>query len=221
MSNLNRHIQAKQDKLTQLESTLQAIQAQLAALSQELRVEQQLSKAQESLAKEFNTVKGQVAKIVKDACSCYEPEALDDMLLDITEIIQTVKDEYESYSQSDRFLDAEVATIEDSEISDTEVTSHPSANEMPLLAMATPDRNNDTDIITGANILLYSRELGLDFDDLQRIQMSLGIPGKFRKIDNIAVAIAKANLTATRFYSIAELIIKPQNQIAMTNGKTS
>ena len=219
MSNLNRHIQAKQDKLNQLESTLQTIQAQLAALAQELRVEQQLAKAQESIAKEFFAVKGQVAKIVKDACSCYEPEALDDMLLDITEVIQAVKDEYESYSQSDRFLDAEVATIEDSEISDTaEVTTHPS-DEMPLLAMPTPDKDNNTEIISGANILVYSRELGLDLEALQRIQASLGIPGKYRKIENISTAISKASLTAVRFHSIAELI-KPQS-LAITNGKTS
>ena len=72
MSNLDRHIQAKQNKLDSLEQTLKDIQLQLANLSQELRVEQQLAKAQETIKKEFAGVKSQVAKLVKDACSCFD-----------------------------------------------------------------------------------------------------------------------------------------------------
>ena len=52
-SNLDKHLSAKQDKLSSLDQAIKDIQLQLTAITQELRVEQQLAKAQESVAKEF------------------------------------------------------------------------------------------------------------------------------------------------------------------------
>jgi hypothetical protein len=205
-SNLNKHLQAKQDRLNNLEETLKAIQLQLTNLNQELRVEQQLAKAQESIAKEFKTVKASLTKLLKDSCSCYEPEALDDMLLDISEIVESVKSEYQEYQLSDRFLNSETSDIEDTvETTDTE-TAGTSLTNIPLLASPIPPRDDDKTILTTTHILSLIDFLFLGIDELQRIQSALGIPGKFRKIETLAMALSQASLTSAKFYSIVELM---------------
>ena len=210
-SNLDKHLNAKQDKLSSLEQAIKDIQLQLASINQELRVQQQLAKAQETIAKEFGMVKASLTKLVKDACSCYEPEALDDMLLDLSEIVETVKSEYSSYQQSDRFLNQATSEIEDNEVN--QVTppgpggmGGTSLSDIPLIASPLPDKSDDQTILTSAHILTLINEMFLGIDEVQRIQSALGIPGKFRKLDNLAIALSKANLTAAKFHSIIQLL---------------
>jgi hypothetical protein len=217
-SNLNKHLQAKQDNLTQLEQSIKDIQLQLATINQELRVQQQLAKAQESIAKEFKTVKASLTKLLKDSCSCYEPEALDDMLLDLSEIVESVKADYASYQVSDRFLNSETSYIEDTvETTDTE-TAGTSLTDIPLLASPLPPRDDDKTILTNTHILSLIDFLFLGIDELQRVQSVLGIPGKFRKIETLAMALSQASLTSAKFYSIVELMGIGKNKTLSING---
>lgn len=213
-SNLNKHLEAKQDRLANLEETLKAIQLQLTALNQEWRVEQQLAKAQETIAKEFGTVKASLTKLLKDACSCYEPEALDDMLLDLGEIVESVKSEYQDYQLSDRFLNQATSEVEDNEVNEVN-SPGPGGNggnggtsltDMPLLASPLPARDDDQTILTPSHILTLVNSMGLDLSEVQRIQNALGIAGRFRKIENLAIALSQANLTSAKFHSIIQLL---------------
>jgi len=207
-SNLDKHLQAKQDKLTHLEETLKAIQLQLTNLNQELRVEQQLAKAQETIAKEFGAIKANLTKLVKDACSCYEPEALDDMLADISEIVEAVKAEYQDYQQSDRFLNQATSEIEDNEVSQVNPPGpgSTSLSDMPLLASPLPTKDDDKTILTSAHILTLVDEMFLGIDELQRMQNALGIAGRFKTIKTLAIALSQANLTAAKFHKLVELL---------------
>ena len=207
-SNLDKHLNAKQDKLSNLEQAIKDIQLQLASINQELRVQQQLAKAQESVAKEFTGIKASLTKLLKDSCSCYEPEALDDMLLDLSEIVETVKSEYSSYQQSDRFLNQATSEIEDNEVTPPGPggMGGTSLSDIPLIASPLPDKDDDQTILTSAHILTLINEMFLGIDEVQRIQSALGIPGKFRKLDNLAIALSKANLTAAKFHSIIQLL---------------
>jgi hypothetical protein len=219
-SNLNKHLQAKQDRLSNLEQTLRDIQAQLTALNQELRVEQQLAKAQETIAKEFTGIKASLTKLVKDACSCYEPEALDDMLLDLSEIVESVKSEYASYQLSDRFLNQATSEIEDNEVNPPE-SAGTSLNDIPMLASPLPPRDDTQTILTSTHILTLVNEMFLGIDEVQRIQSALGIPGRFRKLETLAIALAEANLTAAKFHSIVELLNLGGTSLSLNGSSTT
>lgn len=217
-SNIDRHLNAKQDKLASLDQAIKDIQLQLTAINQQLRVEQQLAKAQESVAKEFKTIKGSLGKLLKDSCSCYDIDALDDFLLDLTEIVETVKSEYESYQQSDRFLNSETSYIEDAETADE--TAGTSLSEIPLLASPVPPRDDNETILTSSHILILVNEMFLGIDDCQRIQGALGISGRYRKLETLAIALSQANLTSTKFHSIIDLLgIGKKNSLSL-NGNS-
>ena len=216
-SNLDRHLNAKQDKLSNLEQAIKDIQTQLTAITQQLRIEQQLAKAQETIAKEFKTVKASLTKLLKDSCSCYEPDALDDMLADLTEIVETVKSEYESYQQSDRFLNSETSLMEDMEDTKTAGTS---LSELPLLASPVPPREDNETILSPSHILSIIDSMFLGINELQRIQGALGISGRYRKLETLAIALSQANLTSSKFYSIVDLLGLGKKNSLSLNGNS-
>jgi len=216
-SNLDRHLNAKQDKLSNLEQAIKDIQTQLTAINQELRIEQQLAKAQETIAKEFKTNKASLTKLFKDSCSCYQIDALDDMLADISEIVETVKSEYASYQQSDRFLNSETSLMEDMEDAETAGTS---LSEIPLLASPVPPREDNETILSPSHILSIIDSMFLGINELQRIQGALGISGRYRKLETLAIALSQANLTSSKFYSIVDLLGLGKKNSLSLNGNS-
>jgi hypothetical protein len=217
-SNLDKHLTAKQAKLASLDQAIKDIQLQLTAINQQLRVEQQLAKAQETIAKEFKTVKASLTKLLRDSCSCYDIDALDDFLLDLTEVVETVKSEYTSYQVSDRFLNAETSLMEDAETADE--TAGTSLSEIPLLASPVPPREDNETILSPSHILSIIDSMFLGINELQRIQGALGISGRYRKLETLAIALSQANLTAAKFYSIVDLLGLGNKNSLSLNGNS-
>jgi DNA repair exonuclease SbcCD ATPase subunit len=213
MSNIEKHLQQKAEKLSTLESAIKQIQEQLNSITQELRVEAQLAKAQQQISGEWNTEKSKVKKLLRDACSCFDVTALDDFAQDVLEIVEEVKTDYQDYAQSDRFLNAETSAIEDDE---TDI--QPSSQ--PLIMGVLPNDNDDTTQLTSYQLLQYFNKDELDADDLAKLQSILNIPGRIKKPENVAAAIAKTTITRFKLYNIVQLI-KATKVDSSSNGHNS
>ena len=125
------------------------------------------------------------------------------MLLDLGEIVEQVKSEYGTYQQSDRFLNQATSEVEDAEDNSD---SGQAANDIPLLSSPLPPRDDDKTILTSSHILSLIDTLFLGIDELQRMQSALGIPGRFRTIKTLAIALASSNITSAKFHSICDLL---------------
>jgi hypothetical protein len=214
MSNINKHIQQKEEKLSNLEATLKQIQEQLNSINQELRVESQLAKAQQQISSEWNTEKGKVKKLLKDACSCFEVTALDDFAQDVLEIVMEVKGDYQDYSQSDRFLNSETSAIEDEEVDVI-------PSNQPLIVGALPQDDDDQNQLSSYQVLQYLNKDELDADDLAKLQAILNIPGRIKKPENVAAAISKTLITRAKLFGIVQLIKATKVSHVPPNGHNS
>lgn len=199
MSNIEKHLQQKADKLTSLETAIAQIQEQLNSITQELRVESQLAKAQQQISSEWSTEKNRVKKLLKDSCSCFDITALDDFAQDVLEIVEEVKADYQNYAQSDRFLNAETSALEDDE-------PDVQPSNQPLIMGALPQNNDDQIELSSYQILQYFNRDELDADDLAKLQAILNIQGRIKKPENIAAAISKTLITRAKLYGIVQLI---------------
>jgi len=211
MSNINKHLQQKEEKLSNLETAIKQIQEQLNSITQELRVESQLAKAQQQISSEWSSEKGKVKKLLKDACSCFEITSLDDFAQDVLEIVEEIKGDYHDYAQSDRFLNSETSAIEDEEI---EVIP----NNQPLIVGALPQDNDDQTELSSYQILQYFNRDELDVDDLTKLQTILDIPGRIKKPENIATAISKTLITRAKLFGIVQLIKSTKISKYFSNG---
>lgn len=207
MSNLDKHLQAKSNRLNDLETTLRQIQEQLNLVQQELRVEAQLQKAQQTIKTEFETQKKAFKKLLKDACSCFDQEALDDFVSDLNEIATEVRDEYETHSVSDRFLNIEQAQAED----ELEALAAPMLVESGDL----PPDGDDSIPLTSHHVeqLLDN----LESNDLTRLQSILGLNTRLRAQKKIYQQIATLGITRAKLDSVLSLV-HSFKQLSSSNG---
>jgi hypothetical protein len=212
MSNINKHLQQKAEKLSSLEIAIKQIQEQLNSITQELRVESQLAKAQQQISSEWNTEKNKVKKLLKDSCSCFDVTALDDFAQDILEVVEEVKANYDDYQMSDRFLNADTSAIEDEEMETTPTTQ-------PLvMAGSLPQDNDDQTQLSSYQVLQYINRDELDADDLAKLQAILNIPGRIKKPENVAAAISKTLITRAKLFGIVQLIKATKVSNSLSNG---
>lgn len=208
-SNLTKHLDAKQSKLTQLEQGLSQLQQQLNELQQQLRVENQLQKAQQSIANEFENQKKAFRKLLKDSCSCFEIEALKDFVEDLKSIQEEVESNYEELQFSDRFLNSEQAEVEDLEEEkiDTNIDSL-------ILSFSVPNENDDVTILDVNHLSYLLSEL--DSEQLARIQGLLGLSTRIKLKTKIYQQISELNLTRVKLNAIVELVSSfPSNGLAL------
>jgi hypothetical protein len=208
MSNIDKHIQNKEDKLDALQSSLQQIQEQLLLLQQELRVEKQLAEAQKTIAGELTSKKAGIKKLMKDMCSCYPVEALDDVLQDLQEIKEEVAAEYEAHSVSDRFLNLDSATEEDAQQEDL--------SSYTLLPQALPDVTDDNTLLTPENLKQILEEVSDEI--LSKVQSMYGVSSRMKIRSNIYVALSKAGVTRAKLDSLLQLLTPAT--LAGSNGKS-
>jgi len=182
-SNIQKHLDQKQNQLTQLEETLKNIQEQLNLVQQQIRVESQIQKAQTTIFNEFKAHKQAIGKLLKDACSCFDVEAIDDFVEDIKQIAEDVKEEYDKHAQSDRFLagsddlepDLDIPTLPEILAPTDEITTYlesvPEASLEVLKQMFKLTR-----IKTLSRIVLALKQKGLTVDNLRAIIDNLAPP---------------------------------------------
>jgi hypothetical protein len=185
------------------------MQQMIAQMQSEMRVLSQQHKAQETLAKEWDTTQKTIVKQFKDACSVYgSPEAIDDMIADITTAGEEVKANFDDHAQSDRFLNQETAQVEDEHL---EVASNVIA--LPVAIETLPDEADDTTILSSKQVEQIFETLS--DETVKQLQVMFNVSMKLSKRTSIAQAIAKANIT---FYKLSRLIVNIEGQQSLLAG---
>lgn len=212
-SNLNKHLEAKQNRLSELENGLNSLQQQVNELQQQLRVENQLQKAQQSVFKEFHAQKQAFKKLLKDACSCFDIDALKDFVEDLKSIQEDVEANYENLQNSDRFLNSEQAEAEDfEEKSDLQLKNF-------LLVSPAIPLPNETDDLTTLNVNHVEQLLtDLSPEQLSRIQRLLNLNAKIKVKSKIYQQIAELNLTRVKLSAILSLLSVNSPSLFTLNG---
>lgn len=104
MTRLNQYSEEMRLAIARQEQMLLDIQEQLNSLSQEIRVNQQLHKGQQTFEKEIISWLKQGEKLMKDSASLYPKEALENIVSDVKEVAAKVAEDYENLASSSRFL---------------------------------------------------------------------------------------------------------------------
>lgn len=107
MTSLNKYIDNHNQEIEQTQEQILEIQKQLRNLEQQLRVKQQLHQAQKTAEVEVSKSLNHLKKLFRDLCSIYPPSALDDLADEIADMAEEVKENYEEYANSGRFLNGE------------------------------------------------------------------------------------------------------------------
>lgn len=213
MGALEKHQRAKQQNLDSLNTALTQIQQQLLDLQQEIRIQGQLAKAQESLAKEFDKAKEGFKRLLRDSCACFDKSALDDMLEDLTTIVEETKADYDRFSESDRFVNMDTANEQDETPQLQSAGFHILADASPSISKDIPSEDDDTIPLSEKNI---ETVLIVQPDEvLTKLKPIFGIDGRTKSIDKIASAIAIQKIT---HYRLRELISLLSSMAEVTNG---
>lgn len=160
MTRLNQYSQAMSETLTRQEQALLDIQEQLNQLTQEIRVNQQVHKGQQTFEKELTGWLKQGEKLMKDSASLYPAEALQDLVADVAEMAEKVANNYEDLAQSSRFLSGEP----EPDI----VTPEPEIPDFPLLK---PEKK-ETDPLSQEEIYVELVELSEEVFDKIKLMVN-------------------------------------------------
>ncbi len=204
MTSLQKYID---NQSQQIEDSLQEIaelQQQLNDLQQKLRIDQQVHQAQKTAEAEVSKTLNHLKKLFKDLCGIYEPEVLDDLANEIADMAEEVKDNYDEYANSGRFLNG--ADEEEMESNST-LTD---AKDYPLIVESLPDIEDNTTILTSSQIETIIKSKG---DTVQSfIRQQLGISGRVKQLTTLTTKMASKQLTRKRIEDIiraSELLSKP------------
>ncbi len=212
MTSLNKYIEKQTQDIEQTQEQISEIQKQLRDLEQQLRVKQQLHQAQKTAEVEVSKSLSHLKKLFKDLCGVYPPEALDDLADEIADMAEEVKENYQEYANSGRFLNgAEEEEIEEAK----ELTD---ADDYTLIAEALPPEDDNEIILTQSQVETIIRQK--DDKVLTFLKQQLGISGRVKQLTTLTKKMAEKQLTRKRISDIiraAELISKP----LILNGSSS
>ncbi len=188
MTNLKQRNESTALAIANVTEQLAQMQQMMLNLQSEVRQLSQQHKAQESLTKEWNGTQTTIEKHFKDACSVYaSPEAIDDMVNDIQAIAESVKENFEDYALSDRFLNQETADIEDDNIS---------LNVIPMIAESMPSKDDNLTILNPKQIEQIL--IPLSEETLKQLKGMFNISNKITRLSSMSLAMAKNKLTYSK-----------------------
>ena len=204
MTSLNKYIENHNQEIEETQEQISEIQKQLRDLEQQLRVKQQLHQAQKTAEVEVSKSLNHLKKLFKDLCSIYPPSALDDLAEEIADMAEEVKENYEEYAQSGRFLNG----AEDEELEDNQNLT--SADNYTLIASALPPLNDDETILTQSQVETIIRNK--NDKTLTFLKQQLGISGRVKQLSTLSRKMAEQLLTRKRIEDIikaSELLSSP------------
>lgn len=195
--NTANQIDSLSHQFAEMQKMMQQMQGEIRALSQQ-------HKAQETLSKEWGTTQKLVMKQFKDACSVYgTPEAIDDMINDLQQVAEEVKDNFDEFAQSDRFLNQETAEVEDT--AEEVITTI-------ALPSALPDEDDDITILTVDNVTTILTPLS--DETLRQLKTMFNVSLKLQKASSIAPHIAKSNITHSKLSRLIKNIEGQQSLLS-------
>ncbi len=212
MSSLQKFIDNQAQAIEQSSLAIADLQQQLNELNSQLRVQQQIGQAQKTANKEVEDWLKQGKKLMKDLCSVFPAEALEDLATEVTEMSQEVQDNYQEYQQSGRFLNG---GEEDEEVTET------SAKELPMLVENLPDIDDDTQVLFATQIEQIIQ--GKPSEIIEFVRQQFNVSGRIKKMSALTRKLAENGLTRKRLEQIltaAELTtgVTGMRMLATTNS---
>ncbi len=184
-------------------------------LQQKLRIHQQVHQAQKTAEAEVSKSLNHLKKLFKDLCGIYPSEVLDDLADEIADMAEEVKENYDEYANSGRFLNG----AEDEDFEDNQNLT--SADNYTLIAEALPPENDDETILTQSQVETIIRNQ--DDNTLTFLKQQLGISGRVKQLCTLSRKMAEQLLTRKRIEDIiraSELLNKPLSLNGSLNGTT-
>lgn len=191
-NNTDDQIKALNEQFTQMQQALADMQTQMRLLNQQ-------HKAQETFTKEWeNSVKKSLIKALKDSCSVYgTPDVIDELLEELKQEGEEIKKDFETYAESDRYLNQVTAEIEDEE--EPEVIE-----PLASLESSMPDEDDNVTILSSYQVERIIEPL--ESDILNQVKSLFEISGRITKTSTVASALAKRNVTYYQLNKIIENI---------------
>jgi len=203
-------INATEQSINDIQAQIDLLKQQMSEFEQKMRVIKQVETAQESAQQELQnwiyTFISEGKKIIKDACGVFPETFIDDIQAEINEqfdeVKQEVQENYNKYSQSDRFLNSETQQQQDEQ------------SQQSLLADALPE--NPQEILNENQIQQVITPL--EEKQVTFIRNKLSISNRIKKINSLARAIAKKQVSYQQLLNFIELYNIEQ---AMNNNISS
>lgn len=108
-----KYIDNQANLINQSLGAIEDLQRQLDELKQQVRVSQQLHQAQTTAQTELNKWLAQGKKLLKDCSGVFPADFLDDIVAEVSEVAEEIKTDFDSFSNSDRFLNSETQLEQD------------------------------------------------------------------------------------------------------------
>ncbi|MEM8779856.1 MAG: hypothetical protein AAGF26_13475 [Cyanobacteria bacterium P01_G01_bin.49] len=212
MTSLQNFVKTKGQEIEQSLAQISELQKQLADLQQKLRIEQQLHQAQRTAETEVSKHLTGLGKLFKDLCGIFPPEAINTLVEDIEKMAENVKESYEQYAESGRFLKGEESEEIEAQSALTD------ASHFPVLVEALPDIEDNTTLLSSSQIEVIINNQGEETHNF--LKQQLGISGKIKRPSVLAEKIASLNVTRKRL----EQLLEAYNLVRarpVLNGSTS
>lgn len=190
------------------------LQRQLDQLRQEVRVNQQLHQAQQSAQSELSKWLQQGQKLLKDCSGCFPESFLDDIVDEVKEVAEEIKSNFDSFSQSDRFLNSETQLEQDTAAAENNDSEKDFKSFNLLMEFDNiPSENDDITSLTAKQV--ESIINSLDKAILGKIQGIMRINSRLSKLESIAEAIADKGITHKK---LRELIALAESERLLLSG---
>ncbi|EAZ88617.1 hypothetical protein [Crocosphaera chwakensis] len=212
MTSLNKYIENQSQHIEESLQEIAKLQQQLNDFQQKLRIDQQVHQAQKTAEVEVSKSLNQLKKLFKDLCGIYPVEVLDDLADEIADMAEEVKDNYQEYAQSGRFLNG----ADDEEIEETQELTD--AKDYTLIAESLPLEDDDQTLLTQSQIEVIIKSKDDKIHSF--IRQQLEISGRVKQLSTLTKKMTEKRLTRKRLEDIihaAELISKPLS----LNGSSS
>ncbi|MGB5769616.1 MAG: hypothetical protein WBM32_07065 [Crocosphaera sp.] len=194
MSSLQKFIDNQTQAVEQSLEMIADLQQQLNELTTQLRVQQQIGQAQKSANFEVEDWLKQGKKLMKDLCSIFPAEALEDLAQEVVEMSKEVQDNYSEYQQSARFLTG--AEEEEEEVTDTD------AKELTILVENLPDIDDDEQVLFASQIEQIIQ--GKPPEIVEFIRQQFNVSGRIKKMSALTRKLAENRLTRKRLEQIIQ-----------------
>ncbi len=212
MSSLQKFIDNQAQAVEQSLEAIADLQQQLNELNSQLRVQQQIGQAQKTANKEVEDWLKQGKKLMKDLCSVFPVEALEDLAEEVVEMSQEVQANYSEYQQSGRFLNG---------AEQKEQGTETNAKDLPILVENLPDVEDDEQVLFASQIEAIISNKPTEI--IEFIRQQFNVSGRIKKMSALTRKLAENGLTRKRLEQIltaAELTtgVTGMRMLATTNG---
>ena len=209
-------IESTQQSINDIQTQIDQLKQQMAEFEQKMRVIKQMETAQESAQQELQTwlytFMEEGKKILKDACSVFPETFLDDIQAEINdqfnEISEEIKDNYDKYAKSDRFLNADTQQQQDKQENSRQL----------LLTDDSQLPDNPEEILSQNQVQTVISPL--DEPQINFIRNKLSISNRIKKVNSLCKAIASKKVSYQQLINFIELykIEQAMNRSSQTNN---